>query len=77
MITIKIKDNMTTHQPSFFNSKNQKNILISKDQIEEGDIVIYTNTNFLNIDKKAKLNIAFLCESYGVHPKYYKCSKGL
>ena len=43
---------MCSHQPSFYHTKNQKNIVISKDKIEEGDIVIYTNHYFTKIDKK-------------------------
>jgi hypothetical protein len=71
MITIKLKDELAAHEPSFFNTKNQNKIKISRDDIEEGDIVIYTNQNFKHIDSRALKNIAFICESYDYHKRYY------
>ena len=35
MITVKLQDKLAEHEPSFFNSNNQDNIIISRDNIEE------------------------------------------
>lgn len=71
MITVKLQDELTTHEHSFFNSDNQDNIIISKDNIEEGDVVIYTNKNLQQISNISSKNIAFICESYDYHKRYY------
>ena len=71
MITVKLQDKLCAHEPSFYDSNNQDNIIISRDNIEEGDIVIYTNKNFAQISHISSKNIAFICESYDYHKGYY------
>lgn len=63
MSIIKLKDTLCAHEPSFFNSKNQDNIIISRDSIKEGDVVIYTDNNVNSINSNSKYNIASLIES--------------
>ena len=63
MITVKLQDKLCVHEPTFFNSNNQDNIIISKDNIKEGDIVIYTDKNVDSINSNSKYNIACLVES--------------
>tara|TARA_B100000482_G_scaffold133659_1_gene97600 strand:+ start:240 stop:1118 length:879 start_codon:yes stop_codon:yes gene_type:complete len=63
MITVKLQDKLAEHEPSFFNSNNQDNIIISRDNIEEGDVVIYTDRNMNSINPNSKYNIACLVES--------------
>jgi len=71
MITVKLQDKLAAHEPTFFNSNNQDNIIISRDNIEEGDVVIYTNKNLTQISHISSKNIAFICESYDYHKRYY------
>ncbi len=71
MITIKLQDKLALHEPLFFNKSKYQNIIISRDSIKKGDIVIYTNQNLKHIDNRALKNIAFICESYDYHKRYY------
>ena len=75
MITIKLQDRLFAHEPSFCHSNNQTKIKISRDPVKKGDIVVYTNQNCLHPDKKAKKNIAFICESYNLYKGYYEWIK--
>lgn len=72
MITIKLQDTLCAHEPSFFNTKNQDKIIISRNAININDIVIYTNNSMLNVHPHAKINIGFICESYEHHQQWYK-----
>ena len=72
MITIKLKDTLCAHEPSFFNTKNQNKIKISRNSIDKNDIVIYTNISMLHTHPNAKINIGFVCESYENHCQWYK-----
>jgi len=71
MITVKLQDKLAEHEPSFFNSDNQDNIIISRDSIVQGDVVIYTDKNMNSINPNSKYNIACLVESYEYHKRYY------
>lgn len=72
MYTIKLKDISCEHEPSFYNTKNQTNLIISRESINSNDIVIYTNNCMLNIDPLSKINIGFVGESYENHKAWYK-----
>jgi len=61
MLIIKLKDKSVEHEPSFLN--HQDKIKISKDDIEDGDITIYTDLCLKKINKKSKYNIACLFET--------------
>lgn len=63
MSIVKLKDSLCPHEPTFFNSKNQDNIIISRDSIKEGDVVIYTDYDVNSINSNSKYNIASLIES--------------
>ena len=71
MITVKLQDNLAAHEPTFFNTSNQDNIIISRDDIKPDDIVIYTNENLTDVTSISSKNIAFICESYDYHKRYY------
>ena len=71
MITVKLQDQLCAHEPTFFNSNNQDNIIISRDNVKPGDVVIYTNKNLQQISNISSKNIAFICESYDYHKRYY------
>tara|TARA_Y100000389_G_C17387584_1_gene477955 strand:- start:51 stop:929 length:879 start_codon:yes stop_codon:yes gene_type:complete len=75
MITIKLQDRLFAHEPSFCHSNNQTNIKISREPIQTGDIVVYTNQNCMYIHPSAKKNIAFICESYELYKNCYEWIK--
>lgn len=75
-ISIKLKDNICNHEPSFFTDTESihyiKNILPGGDlEVNENDIVMYTDL-FLTNDMKGKKNIAILIESPEYHRPHYE-----
>lgn len=72
MYKIKLKGNTCAHEPSFYNTKNQENIIISREPININDIVIYINECMLNVDPTAKINIGYVGESYETNESCYK-----
>lgn len=77
-ITIKIKDGNCNHEPSFFSDTENihfiRNVTVDSDgdlEINDGDIVIYTNLFQKIIDPKAKKNIALMMEGQEFHREYY------
>jgi len=73
---VKLLDNTCLHEPLFYSTKNQDKIEIIKNgNIDNGDIVIYTNSFFptvLEIKRSLKCkNIAYLCESYEGEVNWY------
>ena len=77
-IIVKIKDGNCNHEPSFFQDSENiqyiRNTIVDNDgdlEINEGDIVIYTNSFQKKIDPKAKINIALMMEGQEYHREYY------
>ena len=77
-ILVKLKDGNCNHEPSFIT--DGKNIHYIRNltpdsngdlEINEGDIVIYTNLFQRHIDPKAKINIALMMEGQEYHRSYY------
>ena len=66
---IKLLDDLFSHEPDFL--KTSSKIVISRESIKEGDVVIYTDTSIYNINPLAKINIALLVESPDYHSTYY------
>jgi hypothetical protein len=78
MINIKFKDNICNHEPPFIQNSDKinyiRNLTPNRDgnvEVNEGDIVIYTNYFQNNIDPKAKINIALMMEGIEYHKSYY------
>lgn len=77
-ISIKIKDGTCNHEPSFFtdsiNIHYIRNLIPNSNgdlEINDGDIVMYTNLFQTKIDKTAKFNIALMMEGQEYHREYY------
>lgn len=71
MNIIKLRDVHAAHEPSFFNTKNQDNIIISRDGIDKNDVVIYTDKSVNTVSPISRCNIACLFESPELTTKYY------
>lgn len=77
-IIVKIKDRCCSHEPHFFTDSEKIRFIRNLTrkgrgelEINDGDIVIYTNHFQKNIDPKAKKNIALMMEGQEYHRKYY------
>ena len=75
-ISIKLKDNICNHEPSFFTDTESihyiKNLSPGGDlEVNENDTVMYTDL-FLTSDMKGKKNIAILIESPEYHRPQYE-----
>jgi len=75
---VKLKDNNCSHEPSFF--QDSENISFVRNlnpysngdlQIENGDVVIYTNSFQNKIDPKARINIALMMEGQEYNRSHY------
>lgn len=77
-VSVKLKDGNCNHEPSFFKDterihfiRNLKQYSNGDLEINNGDIVIYTDVFLDKIDTKAKKNIALLIESQEINRKSY------
>ena len=77
-IRIKLKDGTCNHAPSFIEDSDFihyiKNLTPNTNgdvNVNEGDIVMYTNLFQKHIDPKAKYNIALMMEGQECHRSYY------
>jgi hypothetical protein len=78
MFSIKLKDGCCNHEPSFFQDTEKihfiRNVSPNSNgdlEINDGDVVIYTDLFLNKIDIKAKTKIALLIESPEIHRNYY------
>ena len=77
-ISVKLKDGNCNHEPLFFSDTEKIHFIINSTpngngdlEINEGDVVIYTDKFLYKIDPNAKKNIALLIESPEYHRQYY------
>ena len=66
---IKVRDSFVKHYPPFL--KNSKDITYLYDEIEDGDVVLYTNRHFNENHDNVKMKIAVLMETREQELEYY------